>query len=170
MSQEQKVEEALGAALRERGLTMASAESCTGGLITDRLTNLAGSSEFMLGGIIAYANHAKQRLLAVRHSTLIDYGAVSVQTAIEMAAGARLVFDSDYAVSVTGIAGPGGGTETKPVGLTFIGLVGPDDLVTVERHLWRGDRASNKIASAEAALQLVLRYVQTQPIPLDDHP
>jgi PncC family amidohydrolase len=150
----------LGAALRANGRTLCTAESCTGGLVAHRITNVAGSSDYMLGGIVSYSNAAKQHLLHVREQTLIDYGAVSEQTAQEMAAGARTVFSADYAVSVTGIAGPGGGTEAKPVGLTYIGLAGPDDLLVVERRVWTGDREANKAASAEAALQLVLRHVQ----------
>ena len=146
----------VGAALLERGWTIGTAESCTGGLILHRLTNIAGSSAYVLGGIVAYSNQVKQNLLHVKQGTLMAYGAVSEQTAQEMALGARQVLKTDLTVSVTGIAGPGGGTAEKPVGLTYIGLAGPDDLLVVQRHLWDGDREAVKRASADAALQLVL--------------
>ena len=96
-------------------------------------------------------------MLGVREETLIAHGAVSEATAGEMAEGVRRVFETDYAVSVTGIAGPGGGSDEKPVGLTFIGLAGFGDLLIVERYLWDGDRIANKVASVEAALKLLLR-------------
>lgn len=138
------------------GRTLGTAESCTGGLITHRLTDVPGSSGYLLGGIVAYSNPLKQALLGVQEATLIQYGAVSKTTAAEMAQGARQVLGVDYAVSVTGIAGPGGGTAEKPVGLTYIGLAGPDGLLKVERYVWQGDRAANKAASVDAALSLVL--------------
>jgi nicotinamide-nucleotide amidase len=150
------LEAQVGAVLRQRGWTIGTAESCTGGLIMHRLTNIAGSSAYVLGGIIAYANPVKQALLGVKQGTLIAHGAVSEQTAHEMAVGARNLLKSDIAVSVTGIAGPGGGTAEKPVGLTYIGIAGPNDRVEVRRHVWDGDREAIKAASATAALQLVL--------------
>jgi PncC family amidohydrolase len=154
-------EDQLGAELRNRSLTVCTAESCTGGLIAHRLTNIAGSSEYVVGGVVAYSNYVKSQVLRVREHTLIDYGAVSVEVAAEMATGARRLFGADFSVSVTGIAGPGGGTSEKPVGLTFIGLAGPDDLLTVERFVWNGDREANKAYSADAALDLLLKYVTT---------
>jgi nicotinamide-nucleotide amidase len=150
------LEAQVGRALRERGWTIGTAESCTGGLILHRLTNIAGSSAYVVGGIVAYSNTIKQNLLHVKQGTLLAYGAVSEQTAQEMALGARQVLKTDLAVSVTGIAGPGGGTAEKPVGLTYIGLAGPDELLLVQRHLWDGDREAVKNASADAALRLVL--------------
>src|SRR5512138_692574 len=134
------LEARVGHALRVKGWTICTAESCTGGLIAHRLTNIPGSSDYVLGGIVAYANRIKQSLLHVRQGTLIAYGAVSEQTASEMAIGARELFGADIAVSVTGIAGPGGGSAEKPVGLTYIGLAGPNDLLVVQRHIWEGDR------------------------------
>ena len=154
-----KLEEQVGAALAARGWTIGTAESCTGGLIAHRLTNIPGSSAYVLGGIVAYSNSIKQGLLKVKQGTLIAHGAVSEQTASEMALGARAALKVDLAVSVTGIAGPGGGTQNKPVGLTFIGLAGPDDTLIVKRHIWDGDREAIKNASAEAALQLVLDFL-----------
>lgn len=148
----------LGNALKARGLTICTAESCTGGLIASRLTDIAGSSAYMLGGVVSYSNDAKMNLLKVKEQTLIDFGAVSEQTAGEMAQGARALLGADYALSVTGIAGPGGGTDTKPVGLTYIGLAGPE-LLVVQRFVWQKDRIGNKHLSANAALQLALSQV-----------
>lgn len=153
------LEAALGEILRSSGLTICTAESCTGGLIAHRLTDIPGSSVYLLGGIVAYSNPIKQHLLHVDEQTLINHGAVSRETAAEMAVGARRVFGADYAVSVTGIAGPGGGTEAKPVGLTYIGLASVDGVIEVERHVWQGDREANKIASAEAAMELALKHI-----------
>lgn len=150
----------VGRMLAERELTIATAESCTGGLIAHRLTNIAGSSDYLLGGAVTYSNAAKQNLLGVAAETLVTHGAVSAETAREMARGARRLFGVDIAVSVTGIAGPGGGTPQKPVGLTFIGLAA-HGYETVDRHVWNGDRVGNKEASAEAALLLLLRYLES---------
>lgn len=150
----------VGDYLRQLQATLCTAESCTGGLIANRLTDVAGSSAYFMGGVVSYSNDAKANLLHVRQGTLLAYGAVSEQTASEMALGAKRLFQTDYAISVTGIAGPGGGTSEKPVGLTYIGLAMPDDVVTVERHIWSGDRIQNKQSSAEAALQLLLNAIQ----------
>ncbi len=117
---------AVGALLRARSATLALAESCTGGLIGALLTDTAGSSDYFLGGVISYANAAKQALLGVRAETLETHGAVSEPTAIEMAAGARDRLGADFAISVTGIAGPGGGSPEKPVGLVYVGLAAAD--------------------------------------------
>ena len=149
----------LAQAFRTRGWTLALAESCTGGLIGHRLTNIPGSSDYFLGGIVAYAYEAKERLLAVRHQTLYEHGAVSRETAIEMARGARLALGADVGVSVTGIAGPGGGLPDKPVGLTWI-AVSTRDGERAEQFLWKGDRLTNKEQSADAALDLILQTVK----------
>ncbi len=153
------LEAQVGEALRARGRTVAVAESCTGGLVLHRLTNIPGSSAYVLGGVVAYANAIKQAVLKVKQGTLIAHGAVSAETALEMATGVRDLFKADYAVSITGIAGPGGGTAEKPVGLTYIALAGPDDRLETGRYLWDGSRAEIKAASAEAALALLLRAV-----------
>lgn len=150
------LEAQVGAALRIRNWTIGTAESCTGGLILHRLTNIPGSSAYVLGGIVAYSNQVKQAILRVKQGTLIAYGAVSEQTAQEMALGARQLLKADITVSVTGIAGPGGGTSEKPVGLTYIALAGPNNLLISQRHIWDGGREAIKQASADAALQLVL--------------
>ncbi len=152
------IEQQLGERLRQSGQTICTAESCTGGLIAHRLTNVAGSSAYVMGGVVVYSNEAKRRFVNVREETLIAHGAVSEETAAEMATGARQAFGTDYALSVTGIAGPGGATPDKPVGLTYIGLAGPDDLLIVECYIWQSSREGNKNASAEAALQLAWQY------------
>lgn len=156
------IEETIGQLLVERRLTLAIAESCTGGLIGHRLTNVPGSSEYFLGGVIAYAYEAKERLLGVRPETLVNFGAVSEQTAREMARGARQALGARLAVAVTGIAGPGGATPEKPLGLTWIALSAPD-YEQAERYVWKGDRQSNKAQSAEAALKLVEAYLRREP-------
>jgi PncC family amidohydrolase len=147
-------------ALWSSGKTVCTAESCTGGLIAHRLTNIPGSSAYMKGGVIAYSAFAKQQLLNVRTATMEMYGEVSTQAASEMAIGAVRLFEADYALSVTGIAGPGGGTPLKPVGLTYIALGGAGGILDIERHLWDGDRKSNKRLSANAALGLLLRRLE----------
>jgi PncC family amidohydrolase len=152
-------EETIGELLVEQGLTLATAESCTGGLVSHRITNISGSSAYFLGGFVTYSNEAKETLLGVHHETLQAHGAVSEQTAREMAQGARRQMGADLAVSVTGIAGPTGGTPEKPVGLVYIALSAPDTGVC-QRYLWQGDRIANKEQSAEAALQLIVAYLQ----------
>jgi nicotinamide-nucleotide amidase len=150
----------VGVALGAQGLTVCTAESCTGGLILSTLTDISGSSAYVIGGIVTYSNEAKMQQVNVQEKTLIDHGAVSEPTAREMAIGVRKVFDTDYALSVTGIAGPGGGTEDKPVGLTYIGVAGRDGLVAVQRHVWDSDRITNKQKSVHAALTLLLTLIQ----------
>lgn len=145
-----------GAALKASGSTICAAESCTGGLVLSTLTDLAGSSAYVVGGLVTYSNEAKMRILGVRETTLIQHGAVSMPTAAEMARGAQKIFDSDFALSVTGIAGPGGATADKPVGLTYIGLSGRGGSLKVEQRIWPGDRIENKQRSVAAALRLLL--------------
>lgn len=144
--------------LVEAGLTLAFAESCTGGLIADLITDISGSSTYFLGSAVTYANSAKQEIVGVREETLASHGAVSAETAAEMAQGARRVYGSDIAASVTGIAGPTGATPGKPVGLVHIHL-SAEGAEWGERHVWDGDRLANKALSAEAVLKLVLRYL-----------
>jgi nicotinamide-nucleotide amidase len=153
------LEQAIGALLVRDGLTLTTAESCSGGLAAHRITNVPGSSSYYLGGFIAYANEAKEALLGVRHETLLAHGAVSEETAREMASGARQRMEADLGVSITGIAGPTGGTPDKPVGLVYIALSTPEAEIC-ERHIWQGSRLENKECSAEAALQLLLTYLQ----------
>ena len=147
--------------LRERGLTLATAESCTGGLVSARLTDVPGSSDVFVGGIVAYSNDVKAAQLGVSEDVLREHGAVSAETAAAMARGARERLGADVAVSVTGVAGPGGGTEEKPVGLVFLHASGPMG----ERHLrfdFPGDRPTIRGRAAVAALHLVRRLV-TEP-------
>jgi PncC family amidohydrolase len=141
-------------------MKLALAESCTGGLIAHRITNVPGSSEYFLGGVVSYADAIKRRLLEVDAETLAQDGAVSRQTALEMARGACRVIGADVGIAVTGIAGPGGGSEDKPVGLTWIAVLGPD-VERVERYMWGGDRIANKERSAEAALELLVEVLRT---------
>jgi nicotinamide-nucleotide amidase len=154
------LEERVGQMLLSRHYTLAVAESCTGGLVGHRLTNIAGSSAYYLGGVVAYAYDAKERLLDVNHNTLYDFGAVSEQTAREMARGVRRALGADVGVSVTGIAGPGGGLPGKPVGLTWVAL-SARDVELAEQYIWTGDRASNKAQSAEAVLKMVLAHLES---------
>jgi nicotinamide-nucleotide amidase len=145
-----------------RRLTVATAESCTGGLVAHLITEVAGSSDYLRGGIVAYADQAKERLLDVPRDVLAAHGAVSAQVARAMAEGASARFGTDAAVAVTGVAGPGGGSAAKPVGLTYIAVAaGPD--IEVRRFQWSGNRTENKRASAEAALRLLLEVVADRP-------
>jgi len=148
----------VGNVLRERRLKLALAESCTGGLVGDRITNISGSSEYFLGGVVAYAYEAKVALLGVSWDTLNSKGAVSPETVLEMARGVRKALDSDLAVSISGIAGPGGGTLDKPVGTTWIGLVASDGEWT-RSFQFSGDRKGNKASAADVALQMLLDYL-----------
>jgi PncC family amidohydrolase len=154
-----RIESSVGELLRSRALTLSVAESCTGGLLGHRMTNIPGSSDYFSGGVIAYSYAAKERILNVSHDTLYDHGAVSEPTALEMARGARRLFHSDVALSITGIAGPGGAMPDKPVGLTYIALSTRDREICRE-FVWDGDRESNKGQSAQAALEMLLEYLQ----------
>lgn len=149
---------AIQAACAARGLTVATAESCTGGLVAHAITELPGSSAHFRGGVVAYANDVKERELGVPPAVVGAHGAVSAQVARAMAEGVRRALACDLGVAVTGIAGPDGGSDEKPVGLTYVAVAGPDG-VAVRRHLWTGDRRANKLASAGAALELLLDAV-----------
>ena len=153
------LENLVGELLRSRGLTLSLAESCTGGLLGHRLTNVAGSSDYFVGGAVTYSYDAKEWVLSVRHETLYDYGAVSEQTAKEMARGARRLVHTDVALSVTGIAGPGGGMPGKPVGLTYIALSARDQ-EECRRFVWDSDREGNKSLSVDAALEMLAEYLR----------
>lgn len=147
-----------GRLLAERGWTLATAESCTGGLIGHWITEVAGSSGYFVGGTVAYADDAKVRLLGVAPDLIREHGAVSEPVALAMAQGARRAMDAQVAVSVTGIAGPGGATEHKPLGTVYIGLSSPLG-ERVEHHVWPHDRSGNKVASARRALEMVLEML-----------
>ena len=152
----------LAARLQDRclaqGLTVATAESCTGGLVAHLLTEVPGSSGYVSGGIVAYSNAVKRAELGVPESVLEAHGAVSAQVAVAMADGARRRLGTDLGVGVTGVAGPDGGTEAKPVGLVYVAVAGPGESapVDVRRFLWTGDRSENKRLSAVAALEMLL--------------
>jgi nicotinamide-nucleotide amidase len=146
--------EALLALLRERGLRLATAESCTGGLIAATLTAIAGSSDVVERGFVTYSNEAKQELLGVGAVTLAAKGAVSEEVARAMAEGALARSPAELALSVTGIAGPGGATETKPVGLVFLGGARRGRATFVERHVFAGDRSEVRLASVAAAFRI----------------
>jgi PncC family amidohydrolase len=152
------LEEILRETMRTRGLTLATAESCTGGLVSDRITNVSGSSEYFPGGVVAYSYEAKSSLLGVSWDTLNAHGAVSEETALEMARGARKLFNADIGISVSGIAGPTGGLPGKPVGTTWFGLV-TNGGKWARHFVWDGDRMCNKHQSSEAALQFVVDYL-----------
>ncbi len=149
----------IGRLLHEQKLKLALAESCTGGLIGNRITDVPGSSEFFWGSVVAYAYEAKVALLDVSWDTLNTRGAVSRETVLEMARGTRRALATDIGVSVSGIAGPGGGMIEKPVGTTWVALVAQDG-EWAKLHHFSGDRAQNKKAAADAALQLLLDYLE----------
>ncbi len=149
------IELQIGEILTQRKLTMATAESCTGGLVSHRITNVPGSSHYFLGGVVAYANQTKMALLDVRLDTLEKFGAVSEATVLEMARGVRQALNADIGVAVSGIAGPGGGTPEKPVGLVWIGISGWGE-DQARSYVWSGDRMAVKEHSAQAALEMLL--------------
>lgn len=159
------LEEKVGDLLRKKGLRLTVAESCTGGLVGHRVTNIPGSSDYYLGSVTAYAYEVKESLLGVRHETLQKYGAVSRETVIEMAEGVRRALSGGFpleqiiGVSVSGIAGPGGGLPGKPVGTVWVGLSAGNG-AWAWKFLWHGDRIQNKEDSAQAALQLVVDYLE----------
>jgi len=148
------------AACRERGLKVAVAESCTGGLLGARLTAIPGASDVFVGGVIAYANGVKQHELGVRERTLVEHGAVSGEVVGEMAAGARKKFGVDLALAITGIAGPSGGTAEKPVGLVWIAAAYGERLETRRIQSW-GDRQEVRYRAAQAAMELARRLLST---------
>ncbi len=154
-----RLEEILLEHMHTRGLKLATAESCTGGLVSDRITNVSGSSEYFPGGIVSYSNEVKASLLEVSWNTLHAHGAVSEETVLEMARGAKKLFGADIAVSVSGVAGPAGGTPEKPVGTTWLGLSTSEGEWS-RNFVWDGDREQNKHDSSEAALQFVIDYLE----------
>ena len=156
----ENIEDKIGHELRERGWRLAVAESCTGGLIGHRITNISGSSTYYLGSITAYAYRAKVRLLGVSWDTLEKFGAVSEETIAEMALGVRRALAADVGLAVSGIAGPTGGTPDKPVGYTWIGLSTVEGIQTLQ-HTAGGDRIGNKEEIAQVALEFLLNYLET---------
>jgi PncC family amidohydrolase len=164
-----RLEEEIGNSLRKKNWKLATAESCTGGLIGHQITNIPCSSDYYQGGFITYSNLAKERFLHVSHSVLVKYGAVSKQTVLEMAKGVCRAFSSGsdetvIGLAVTGIAGPGGGTKEKPVGLIWIGLSTPQGN-WAWKYIWKGNRVQNKRSSAHKALDLLFKYLQSGKCP-----
>lgn len=151
---EHSLEERIAALLRQRGFTVTTTESCTGGLLAGRLINAAGISEVYKEGYITYSNEAKEKLLHVSHETLETYGAVSEQTAQEMVLGAAEAAGAQAALATTGIAGPDGGTQKKTAGLVYIGCH-VNGVTTVERHMYAGERAQVRSMAVESALLLL---------------
>ena len=147
-----------------RGVHLATIESCTGGLVGHLITETPGSSAYYVGGFVTYSDQLKRDLVGVPVEVLAAHGAVSAQTAIAMALGGRSRTGADLGAAVTGIAGPDGGSDQKPVGLTYVAVA--DGAGTeVRRHLWSGPRTENKRASAEALLELILERIDTNPDP-----
>lgn len=161
MTDSESLETILGALLRRKGLRLATAESCTGGLIGHRITNVPGSSTYYIGGVTSYAYEAKVRLLGVQWETLERYGAVSRETVLEMALGVRRLLAADIGLSVSGIAGPGGATPEKPVGFTWIGISAPS-FAEAWSFQFAGERIRVKEQAAEQALRRVVEYLRSE--------
>lgn len=153
-----KIEAEVGKIMQKRRMTIAVAESCTGGLISSRLTDVGGSSEYFKMGIVAYSDKIKENILGVSPMLLRKHGAASKQVALEMAKGARLLANTDIGIGVTGIAGPTGGTKKKPVGLVYIALA-TNKKRLVKEFRFKGSRQKIKRQASEAALGLVTRKI-----------
>jgi nicotinamide-nucleotide amidase len=156
--EDEEIEEVIVRMLTQRKETLALAESCTGGSVANRITNIPGASAVFLAGLVTYSNEAKQLFLGVKAGSIAEHGAVSEQVAREMAEGARAKTRADYAISITGIAGPGGGTPEKPVGTVCIGLAGPFETI-VERNLNSWDRETFKYVTGQQALEMLRRAI-----------
>jgi len=152
------LEEEIGSILKQKGLTLGIVESATGGLLSHRITNIAGSSEYYKGSVTAYSNQVKIGVVGVREDTLNQYGAVSPEVAEEMALGGRKILGADICLADTGIAGPGGASAEKPVGLFYIGLSHGESTFSRE-HNFQGNREQNKQSAAEAALSWLKEYL-----------
>jgi len=148
----------IAAGLKEKGLTLATVESATGGLIAHRITNLPGSSEFFRGAVVSYQNEIKTGVVGVSAEVIYEHGAVSSQVAEAMAAGGRKLLGADICLSDTGIAGPTGATESKPVGLFYLGLATADGVFS-RRYVFSGDREANQQQAADAALIWLREYL-----------
>lgn len=152
------MEEVVGVLLREKGLKLATAESCTGGLLSARIVNVPGSSHYFVGGFVVYANEIKTKLLGVEEGSIRRHGAVSEEVCRQMAVGALEETDADIALAITGISGPEGGTDQKPVGLTYIALA-TDREVVVRRFLFEGSRNENRFMATQWALEMLRQYL-----------
>ena len=154
------LEKEIGGLLREKGLTLGVVESATGGLISHRITNVPGSSDYYKGSVTAYSNETKTKVVGVKEETIKKYGSVSSQVAEEMAEGGRKLLAVDICLADTGITGPGGATPGKPVGLFYIGLSHQGGTYS-QKHNFRGDREQNKQSAAEAALSWLKEYLES---------
>jgi len=154
------LEQEVGSLLRQRGLTLGIVESATGGLISHRITNVPGSSDYYKGSVTAYSNEVKIKVIGVKEATINQYGAVSPQVAEEMAQGGRRVLATDVCLADTGIAGPTGATTEKPIGLFYIGLSHQTGTYS-RKHNFQGNREQNKQAAAEAALGWLKEYLMS---------
>lgn len=152
------MEKIVGQVLREKNFTIACAESCTGGLLTSKLTDVAGSSDYVQGAIVAYSNEIKISALNVREETLKNFGAVSEETAREMATNIRKIFRTDIGISVTGIAGPGGGSKEKPVGTVYVCVCG-ENKISVKKFNFLGKRIEIKSETVKNALQMLADFL-----------
>ncbi|MCX5665763.1 MAG: CinA family protein [Candidatus Omnitrophica bacterium] len=152
-----KTEVEIGKVLRKRQITLAVAESCTGGLISSRITDISGSSKYFKMGVVAYSNEIKKNLLGVSPKSLQKHGAVSKEVALEMAKGVRLLANTDIGIGVTGIAGPTGGTKSKPVGLIYIALV-TDKKKIAKKFKFKGSRKDIKLQASQAARDLICAH------------
>ena len=157
-----RLERRLVAVCKEKRVTVATAESCTGGMVAVRITSVPGSSAVFLGGVVSYADAVKQDVLGVPQTVLEQKGAVSEECACAMAKGARALLKTNIVVSVTGIAGPGGGTPEKPVGLVWFGVADGQEGTRAERRVFAGGRAAVRRQAAEHALELLLEAAARQ--------
>ncbi|MFC1948480.1 CinA family protein [Chloroflexota bacterium] len=155
-----EIEKTIGTILIRKGMTLGVIESATGGLISHRITNVAGSSDYYKGSITAYSNEIKNRIVGVKAKTLDEHGSVSAETAEELASGGKKVLEVDICIADTGIAGPGGATQDKPVGLFYIGLSHKNTTFN-RKHIFNGDREQNKKEAAETALQILGEYLES---------
>jgi nicotinamide-nucleotide amidase len=163
--EEEVLEAVVGRILKDRSLKLAVAESCTGGLVSNMLTNISGSSEYFERGIISYSNAAKVEILKVNEDTLAEHGAVSLEVAMQMADGVKSIAGADLGLAITGIMGPGGATPGKPVGLVYIGLC-DEKVCTAKQFKFGDERILNKQRTAQAALDMLRRHLLG--IPLDE--
>ena len=154
----ENIEETLGRVLREKGYTLSTAESCTAGLLSARIVNVPGSSDYFVGGLVVYSNELKERYLCVNPDTLKRYGAVSWQTCLEMTLGLKSNLGTDCGIAITGIAGPGG-TPTKPEGLTYIGIF-VKDKVTIIKRIFNAGRNKNRFLSTQTAMFYLLKLLK----------
>ena len=155
----EKTEERLVRLLIEKGKKISAAESCTGGLVAQKITSVAGSSSCFDLGVVTYANEQKMKILGVSEESLISFGAVSEAVALEMSEGAKRISGADYAVGITGLAGPGGGTAEKPVGLVYISICG-ENVHKAVKNVFPGTRDEVRSAAAETAMRLVLAELE----------